>query len=155
MGRNLHHLKRDLAKLLHSWKLLWDLPRESSTTKPSTRAWPKKKVRNAWKAPNWLCYDYEDEILTFSSMCHKKLEMLKLHKGFLRIKNPVARNCELSDWKINIRRRNYFQIGVFLITKSFWRGITNRCVVNKISHQHVLLFFSYFHCCYWTPTKNW
>lgn len=104
----------------------------------------KKKVRNAWKAPNWLCYDYEDEILTFVSTCHKKLEMLKLHKGFLRIKNPVARNCELSDWKINIRRRNYFQIGVFLITKSFWRGITNRCVVNKISHQHVLFFFHIF-----------
>lgn len=186
MGRNLHHLKRDLAKLLQSWEVLWDLPRESSATKPTTRAWPKT-VRNAWKAPNgftmlWVCLwlflpgavlglfsqtvfeyssgnfrselfsrflnqvsqNYEHEIFTFVSIYHKKLEMPKLHKGFLGIKTPVERNCEFSDWKINIRRKNYFQIGIFLITKSFWRDITNRCVVNKISHQHVQFFFFIF-----------
>jgi len=67
------------------------------------------------------------EILMFLPTYHKKHEMFNLYKGFLRIRNTVIRNCELSDLKLKIGMKNYFQIVFFLLTQTFWRGVINRC----------------------------
>lgn len=66
---------------------------------------------------------------------HKKSEEFNLHKGFLRIRNSIVRDCEFSDLAVKIKMKHYFEIVVLLLTKAFCSSVINKCVVYKISYH--------------------